>query len=178
MVTNANMLRIARTVLIAVIAMSCFAMTVSHSDDFRLTIYRQYPDAKCTSGYLAVNDNIVSYTLERPWKENQQNVSSIPAGTYKAIVRYDHTDHWRVELLDVPNRTNVQIHIGNEVDESKGCILVGTKLGADLCSIVGGTSAPAYKKIKAAFYGTDNPTSTPDKNISVTIKDAGPQNGD
>ena len=147
------------------------------ADDFRITIYRQYPDSKCTSGYLAVNDEIVCYTLERPWKDNEQNISSIPAGTYKAILRYDHADHWRIELQDVPSRTNVQIHMGNEVDQSKGCILVGTKLGQDLCSIAGGTSAPAYKAIKTAFYGTDNPTSTPDKNITVTIKGAGPQNG-
>src|SRR5207244_13465463 len=136
----------------------------------------QYPDSKCTSGYLAVNDEIICYTLEKPWKDNSQNISSIPAGTYQGIVRYDHADHWRIELQDVPDRTNVQIHIGNEVDQSKGCILVGAKLGPDLCSIVGGTSAPAYKAIKSAFYGNDNPTSTPDKAISLTIRDPVLQN--
>jgi hypothetical protein len=66
--------------------------------------------------------------------------------------------------------------MGNEPDQSKGCILVGTRLGSDLCSIVGGTSLPAYLALKKAFYGTDQPTSTPDKNISVEIVDTGPAN--
>jgi hypothetical protein len=139
-------------------------------DDFKITIYREYPAAGCTSGYLAVNDSIICYSLERPWKDNQQNISSIPTGVYSAILRYDHNDHWRIELLNVPNRTNIQIHIGNTIDDISGCILVGDRLGNDLCSIVAGTSTTAYAKLKNAFYGTDNPTSTPDKNISVEIK--------
>lgn len=144
-------------------------------EDFKLTVYREYPDKKCTSGYLAVNDKIVCYTVEKPWKDNKENVSSIPAGTYNGKLRYDHNDHWRIELLDVPGRTNIQIHVGNNTDDIKGCILVGERLESNLCAIKGGTSAPAYKKLKSAFYGTDTPTSTPVKNISVEIKDSGVQ---
>jgi hypothetical protein len=134
-------------------------------------VYRQHPGEKCTSGYLAVNGNVAAYTLERPWIDNEQNISSIPAGKYKGTLRYDHTDLWRIELLDVPGRTNVQIHIGNKTDETQGCILVGRKLGEDLCSLK--ESAPAYKDLKRAFYGTENPTSCPDKDIVVEVKDAG-----
>jgi Family of unknown function (DUF5675) len=145
--------------------------SLAASEDFKLTVYRQYPDKKCTSGYFAVNDTITSYSLERPWVDNLQNISSIPAGTYKGSLRYDHTDHWRIELVGVPGRTNVQIHIGNQPDQTKGCILIGKKLGSDLCSLE--DSAAAYKALKKAFYGSDNPTSTPDKNISVKIVNAG-----
>lgn len=144
------------------------------SDTFKVTIYREYPGQKCTSGYLAVDNKIIAYTLERPWADNQQNISSIPAGTYPGTLRYDHTDAWRIELQNVPGRTNVQIHVGNEPDQSKGCILVGLQLSSDLCSIVGGTSAPAYAALKKAFYGTDNPVATPDKTITVQILDPGP----
>lgn len=153
-------------------AMTAAALAV----DFNLAVYREYPGQLCTSGYLAVNGSIISYTLERPWQDNQQNISSIPAGTYPGILRYDHKDHWRIELQNVPGRTNVQIHTGNEPDQSKGCILVGTQLGPDLCTIVAGTSGPAYAALKRAFYGSDNPTSTPDKNISVQIVDTGTAN--
>jgi hypothetical protein len=146
----------------------------SPSDSFKVSIYREYPGNHCTSGYLAVNDQIIAYTLERRWADNAQNISSIPAGTYPAILRYDHADHWRIELQNVPGRTNVQIHMGNEPNQSKGCILVGMQLGSDLCSIVGGTSAPAYAALKKAFYGSDNPTSTPDKTITVQVLDPGP----
>jgi hypothetical protein len=136
--------------------------------DFTVTVMRQYPDKKCTSGYLAVDGKIIAYTLERPWVNNVQNISSIPTGKYTGHLRYDHTDFWRIELDGVPNRTNVQIHIGNEVDQSKGCVLVGMKLGADLCSVL--DSSTAYAALKKAFYGTDNPVSSPDKNIVVEVK--------
>ena len=116
-----------------------------------------------------MNVKIICYTLEKPWQDNQQNISSVPAGTYNAVVRYDHSDHWRIELLNVPGREHIQIHVGNTLDEISGCILVGNKLGADLCTIVGGTSVTAYNKLRTAFYGTENPTSTPDKNITVEI---------
>ncbi|HTB53220.1 MAG TPA: DUF5675 family protein [Ferruginibacter sp.] len=139
-------------------------------NEFKVTIFRQYPSGGCTSGYLAVNGKIICYTLELPWKDNQEDISSIPTGTYNAILRYDHSDHWRIELLDVPNsRTHIQIHVGNKLDNTKGCILVGDKLNANLCSIVAGTSLPAYQKLMTAFYGTITPDSTPDKTIIVEI---------
>jgi hypothetical protein len=140
-----------------------------HADDFALTIHREYADANCTSGYLAVNGKIQAYTLERPWQGNAPLISSIPAGTYKATLRYDHSDQWRIELQGVPGRANVQIHTGNTPDNSEGCILVGKQLGPDLCTIAGGTSRPAYQDLKNAFYGTPTPVATPDKHISVTV---------
>jgi hypothetical protein len=148
----------------------CFIGT-TRAEDFKLTVFRQYSSSTCTSGYLAVNGTIKCYTLERPWKDNMQNVSSIPAGTYAANLRYDHSDHWRVELVGVPGRTNVQIHIGNQPDQTLGCILVGQKLDLDLCSLE--DSAKALRDIKNAFYGTDSPVATPDKKISVQIVDGG-----
>lgn len=144
------------------------------SEDFRLTVFRQYPGQRCTSGYLAINGTIICYTLERPWVDNLRNISSIPSGIYQATLRYDHTDHWRIELSGVPGgRTYVQIHIGNEPDETLGCILVGRRLDADLCSLR--ESRQAYDDIKNAFYGSANPVATPDKNISVEIIDEGTQ---
>ncbi len=159
--------------LFSLVALVVFSTALA-ADSFKVTIYREYPGNKCTSGYLAVNGQIIAYTLERPWADNNQNISSIPAGTYPATLRYDHADAWRIELQNVPGRTNVQIHIGNEPDQTKGCILVGLQLGSDLCSIVGGTSARAYAALKRAFYGTDNPVSTPDKSITVQVLDPGP----
>jgi len=156
-----------------VIFVGLLACGHAFGEEFKITIYREYPGNRCTSGYLAVNGRIIVYTLERPWKDNQKNISSIPAGSYSGILRYDHRDHWRIELRNVPGRTNVQIHVGNEPDETKGCILVGTKLSSDLCSIVGGSSTPAYSALKRAFYGSDNPSATPNKSIVVEILDPG-----
>jgi len=140
---------------------------LGQQSDFKLTIARKYRDAYCTSGYLAVNDKIIAYTLEKPWLGNAPLISSIPDGTYGGILRYDHADKWRIELTGVPGRTHVQIHTGNTPDNSEGCILVGLKLGGDMCSVV--DSRAAYAALRTAFYGTRDPVATPDKTIMVSV---------
>ena len=139
------------------------------ADPFEITVFRQYKSDTCTSGYIAAEGKIICYSLEKPWKGNAPEISSIPAGTYTASLRYDHKDRWRVELKDVPGRKNIQIHIGNTPADSKGCILVGAKLNPDLCSVQ--DSAVAYRALKKAFYGTEDPKQTPDREIRVCIKD-------
>jgi hypothetical protein len=141
---------------------------IAQPSDFRLTVARMHRESKCTSGYLAVNGKIIAYTLELPWKGNAPLISSIPDGSYSAILRYDHPDKWRIELGGVPGRGNVQIHTGNAPDDSEGCILVGLNLGADLCSVL--ESKKAYKALRIAFYGSPNPLATPNKKITVIVQ--------
>lgn len=150
--------------LVGTLATRSFAQAI----DFKLTIARKHRDANCTSGYLAVNGKIIAYTLERPWLGNAPLISSIPEGSYGATLRYDHPDKWRIELTGVPKRTNVQIHTGNTPDNTEGCILVGLKLGPDLCSVL--DSKKAYEALRTAFYGSPNPSSTPNKRITVIVE--------
>jgi hypothetical protein len=148
----------------------CVQYPAISAEAVKITIHRQHTSNSCKSGYLEVNGKIVAYTLELPSVGNINYISSIPAGTYRAHLRYDKNDHWRVELEDVPGgRKGVQIHIGNTTEHSTGCILLGEKLSADLCSIVGGTSAPAYRKFKEACYG--NSKALPEIAILVAISD-------
>lgn len=64
-------------------------------------------------------------TLERPWVDNAQDISCIPAGRYRCrkirSPRFGNT----YEICDVPNRSNVLFHAGNTMDDTHGCILVG-----------------------------------------------------
>jgi len=137
---------------------------------FNLLIQRKYQGKDCTSGYLAINGQTRMVALERPWQGNAPEISSIPAGTYRGILRYDKSDAWRIQLEGVPGRTGVQIHVGNVVVQSKGCILVGSHLKTgSLCQVEG--SMLAYQALKKAFYGTETPVATPDKTISVTLVD-------
>jgi hypothetical protein len=137
--------------------------------DFVITIARQYRGADCTSGYLLVNGEAKMYALERPWKGNEPDLSSIPPGTYGGILRYDKNDHWRIQLTGVKDRPGIQIHVGNKVDDSTGCILVGRQINTQtLCELT--DSKAAYAQLKKAFYGSDDPKATPDKKIVVEVK--------
>jgi hypothetical protein len=93
-------------------------------------------DPQQTEGvlYLRDNDGILLFecaTLELPWKDNQNSISCIPDGKYKARYRqaaespsrdYDH-----IHILDVPDRSYILVHSGNYNWHVKGCVLVGKK---------------------------------------------------
>ncbi|ACI54453.1 conserved hypothetical protein [Rhizobium leguminosarum bv. trifolii WSM2304] len=73
------------------------------------------------------------YTLEEAWRENQPKVSSIPAGTYQCVPHGWETGTavskpkvW--QLLNVPGRSSILIHIGNTTKDTEGCILAGMGL--------------------------------------------------
>jgi len=157
-----------RSVLGGALLLSTGVNVRAQASMFKVTIARKYKSKTCTSGYLGVNGQIVAYTLELPWLGNEPLISAIPDGVYAGIVRYDHADAWRIELKNVPGRGNIQIHTGNTPDNTEGCILIGARLGTDLCSVTG--SKKAYEALRTAFYGSPNPISTPDKAITVTVE--------
>lgn len=82
-----------------------------------------------TVGVLTVDGEIMGYTLELPWRGNQRNVSCIPAGEYVCrrvdSPRYGST----YEVCDVPGRSHILVHLGNTVNDTQGCILVGLQTG-------------------------------------------------
>lgn len=67
-------------------------------------------------------------TLERPWVNNEVNISCVPEGKY-ICKRVDSPKHGiTFEVTDVKGRTYINIHIANEVHELLGCIALGTIL--------------------------------------------------
>lgn len=64
-------------------------------------------------------------TLELPWKDNNKQISCIPAGTYKVIKHNSLTFGKCFKILDVPGRSEILFHKGNFNTNTKGCILVG-----------------------------------------------------
>ena len=114
---------------------------------FRLLIVREIPtvvapwQALATKGriYFTLNFNdvdgigldsssesFICDSLELPYNFGAKDYSSIPEGTYKAWVRSDG-GRKRIQLINVPNRSCIQIHSGNSTNEIKGCILLGDK---------------------------------------------------
>lgn len=141
---------------------------------FELFVFRKQVYPGCTIGLLGASSPfyppaIIAYTLELPWRNNTNFISSIPAGSYGGIVRYDHSDHWRIQLVGVPKRTEVQFHIGNVPKNTEGCILVGSKRVPGKCELKG--SAAAYKRLKMLFYGSSKPRQSPDVFIAVHVLD-------
>lgn len=69
-------------------------------------------------------------TLELPWLDNARDVSCVPAGSYTAE-RYLSPAHGYVvfRLIDVPGRSDVEIHVANLPCDLLGCIGIGQGFG-------------------------------------------------
>lgn len=75
-------------------------------------------------------NNRMCFTIERPWLDNQPQLSCIPAGTY-LFYRFQsphNGDVWRTD--SVPGRTAIEIHSANFASQLEGCIAVGSSIGA------------------------------------------------
>lgn len=87
-----------------------------------------------TQGVMLVSGAKFCSTLEETWKNNAsdnpftvaEEESCIPEGEYEASVIVSPSRGWKVILFyGVPKRTAIEIHSGNKLKDTKGCILVG-----------------------------------------------------
>lgn len=89
-------------------------------------IIRTLSLSDCTIGQLElVGTPFKCFTLELPWLDNKQNISCVPAGTYKYEKRKSPSLGQVIHILDVENRTWIYIHAGNFTSQILGCVLVG-----------------------------------------------------
>lgn len=72
------------------------------------------------------DQTIVLASLELPWLNNEENVSRIPASTYE--IQYLWSKRWlrlMPHAIGVPNRTEIEWHIGNFPEDTEGCTVMG-----------------------------------------------------
>jgi len=101
-----------------------------------------------TTGTLLVEGTPLCSTLELPWKNNTPDISCIPEGTYE--VKLLPSARWgrpMPHVQNVPGRSEIEIHVGNFVQDTDGCILLGTKVVAE--TLVG--SRVAFDKFMEWF---------------------------
>ena len=81
----------------------------------------------CTLGRLWCQD-FQCFTLELPWRNNQDDVSCIPAGEYEYFYRISGRNGKVLELVNVESREHIQFHAGNYHFQILGCILPGRSI--------------------------------------------------
>ena len=103
-----------------------------------LLLIRDTFTEESTIGELFINGERICDTLERPYFNNQRNISCIPEGVYPVRLRLPRESATRdyVHLLvqDVPDRDWILFHRGNYPYQSQGCILVGLGSQQDFVS--------------------------------------------
>jgi len=111
----------------------------------KVILQRVTPQAQSSNGTFGVwtnDDKPLFVTLELPWEDNQKDISCVPAGTYHVVKVYsEHFKRYVYKLMNVPNRDNVEIHIGNTVKDILGCIVLGMNYSMTEYGIVNSTIA-------------------------------------
>ena len=94
-----------------------------------LLLIRDTFTEESTIGELFINGERICDTLERPYFNNQRNISCIPEGEYPVRLRLAREsasrDYLHLLVQDVPNRDWILFHRGNYPKDTSGCILVG-----------------------------------------------------
>jgi hypothetical protein len=99
-----------------------------------------------------ITDGFKSFSLE-PSRNHPVHVGHpcVAAGTYAVTGSHsEHLGYYTPELQNVPNRTNIRIHIGNYPKDSLGCILLGKLYSATLPNVVR-TSEKAFDSFMQLF---------------------------
>ncbi len=122
-----------------------------------LLVDRYNSEADYTDGLLFIDCEFECYTLEDEYRsEKVFGKTRIPDGRYKIELRTEGGFHQRYTkkfslhkgmlwIKDVPNFEYILIHIGNDDDDTAGCLLVGTTADKDRGFI--GASSNAYKDL-------------------------------
>lgn len=104
----------------------------------------KFDTASC-EGFLLVDGESGLFTLELPVKDGLPG-SAIPQGRYPVVVTFSPKFDRDMPLLtDIPGRSEIRIHWGNDPHDTEGCILVGKTLGHDFI----GSSRLAFNELWA-----------------------------
>lgn len=106
-------------------------------------------------GKLYINEQFVCYTLEPLDK-------LIDLGTYKCKPEVNIKNQRRIRLFQVPKRSGILIHVGNNKSDTQGCILVGCVMYQNMIM----QSTRAMNKIWSILYEKN----ALDSVIKITIK--------
>ena len=121
-------------------------------------------DDKTTLSTISVDGRFICFALEDRHRTGAKvpGATRIPAGDYAVRLRTVGGFHGRysrkfadmhrgmLELVGVPNFEYVLIHIGNDEDDTAGCLLTGTSADSQPGNMSLGNSTGAYKRLYAA----------------------------
>lgn len=102
----------------------------------RISLYRDTLTPQATTGKLYLEGNFSCFVLELPLRDGKPG-SAIPAGVYPIELAPSpkflaNPDPWvqnyanrMPHVMDIPGRSLIMLHWGNEPTDTDGCLLVG-----------------------------------------------------
>lgn len=101
-------------------------------------------------------DDVLLFTVERPWLQNQPYISCIPEGKYLCYSRpYYRGGYDAIALADVPMRSHILFHKANRPVDLAGCIAPVSYLACLDGDWAGLNSAAAFRRLMDWFGGEE-----------------------
>jgi hypothetical protein len=99
-----------------------------------LQVLRKESTNISTIGSFFINGAFAYNSLELPWSDgaNVHKANCILPATYPVII--DYSPHFKRDMphiLNVPDRDEIRIHVGNYPKDTEGCVLIGLSKGHD-----------------------------------------------
>lgn len=129
--------------------------------DLELDLERFGEVHAATMGVLHVNSKFFSYTLERPWLNDRNDVSCIPTGLYKVKLTESARFKKILPQLLMPTdskRTGIRMHSASYVHELEGCISCGYEYYLTQSKVVLTRSRDAINDLITLMSEADNIT--------------------
>lgn len=130
-----------------------------------ITVKRINKTNDYTIGQMFIDDEYFCDTLEDTVrdltnvKDKIYGRTAIPAGTYSVILDYSgHFKKLLPHILDIPFFSGVRIHGGNDVEDTNGCILVGSYHHAGYITESQTTMEKLMKKLRETINKGDRIT--------------------
>lgn len=135
-----------------------------------IKIVRDNYTQKSTQGKLYLNDEYICETLEDKCRDLNRDgdlddkgeakvygETAIPSGVYPAVIIMSPHFKTNVFLLKgIKGYSSVEIHPGNWVSDTLGCVLVGGARGIDMIKV--GTSKKAFDLLMSKVIYKNTPT--------------------
>lgn len=118
-----------------------------------LTLIRTLSAPEGTGGYMDLPTGERLYSIEQPWRNDEQGASCVPAGTY-TLMPYNSPTHgptWFLENKDLnvggagAYRSYCELHSANWARQLEGCIAFGLS-GQPMLDPVTGVAEPAVEE--------------------------------
>jgi hypothetical protein len=120
-----------------------------------LALLRIETSERGTFGRLVIPGGSTLHTLELPWKDNATDISCIPPGIYPLRRRFSPKQEIVLFWIDdVPGRVAAELHIGNLLKDTLGCVLLGLARTATAIE----RSTEAFHRFMEAMDGVDETT--------------------
>lgn len=118
----------------------------------KIELFRFSQEKESTIGMIKINNKLISYTLENsryliPKETYEIGYRKVGGFHNRYSEKFEKIHKGMLEIKNVKDRKWILIHCGNEAKDSKGCILVGSKVNINNKKGYVENSVVNYKKL-------------------------------